>query len=190
MFRCSGRVGLKRPDSRSGWVALVVLVCYTALVNLYDGIFFAHLTFHLVFFQILTEGLTGLWEELCFRGFLMTILRPCGVFGSVLISSAVFGLLHVDPTNDFFQFGRFLVTATLGLMFAVNRLQTNSILPAVIAHGAVNAVNDLFSDSDQSVDDSISTLNEEWILVLVSVPILIYCFVTIRKNFSGWNERA
>ena len=186
VFRCWGRVGLNWPKSRKGYGALAIFVCYIATINLADGFSFAHLTFHLVFFELLTEGLTGFWEELCFRGFLMKILQPCGILGSLLISSALFGILHVGSANA--QFGRFLLLATFGLMMAVNRLQTNSILPAIVAHGTSNAFNGIFS-VPSSVPDGGESVNQKWIMVGVSVPVPIYRFLTIRKNLTAWSDR-
>jgi membrane protease YdiL (CAAX protease family) len=79
----------------------------------------------------------GICEELVFRGFLIVaLLSATGSLAlALLLSSAVFGLLHAyqQPAGA-------LRAATLGLLLAVPLLATGSIIPSMIAHAAIDIV--------------------------------------------------
>jgi uncharacterized protein len=79
----------------------------------------------------------GVCEEVVFRGFLIAALSP--VLGSAvaaaLAASAVFGFLH-----GYQGVTGIVRTALLGFMLALPLLATGSILPAVIAHFAIDLV--------------------------------------------------
>lgn len=72
-------------------------------------------------------------EELFFRGFLFQGFRAqYGWVRSAFISSAVFGIAHMDPSS-------LLPTFVLGLVLAYMYHRTNSIWPGVILHLSMNA---------------------------------------------------
>ncbi len=74
----------------------------------------------------------GIYEELLFRGFLMTRLRR--VFGNwpaaVLVSTIVFTALHAFDQTP----AALLMIAILSIVFSVLTIWRKSIIPAVIAH--------------------------------------------------------
>lgn len=74
-------------------------------------------------------------EETFFRGMLYTALRSrLGVWWSSLISGAFFAAVH--PTLP----GGFLPILVLGMVLAILREKTGSLVPSMICHGANNAV--------------------------------------------------
>lgn len=82
--------------------------------------------------------LVGIWgpigEELFFRGFLLTGLRNrFGVKTAVVVSSVLFGLVHVAP-------GAIVPTFFLGLAFALIYVRTRSLVPAIFAHCVQNII--------------------------------------------------
>lgn len=81
--------------------------------------------------------LIGFYEEVLARGFLLSRCRTLlpGVWGPVLLSSALFGLGH------FYQgwFG-VLQTALVGLIFARLALHWGTLWPVVFAHAALNTL--------------------------------------------------
>ena len=84
---------------------------------------------------LLLVGVAGpIAEEIFFRGFVLTgLLKRFGVRKSLLISSLVFGLFHIDP-------GAIVPTFALGLALGWVYLKTGSIWPAMFAHGLHNTV--------------------------------------------------
>ena len=78
----------------------------------------------------------GLWEELVFRGFLMTRLRR--LTGSwviaIILSSAAFTSLHaLDQTV-----AALVPVAILSLIFSVVTIWRRSIIPAIVGHALFN----------------------------------------------------
>lgn len=73
-------------------------------------------------------------EEIFFRGYVLPgLIKRFGVGRSLLLSSFVFGLFHVDP-------GAIVPTFALGLALGWVYLKTGSIWPAMFAHGLHNTV--------------------------------------------------
>ena len=84
---------------------------------------------------IVLVGILGpIAEEIFFRGYVLPgLVKKFGVGWSLLISSLVFGLFHIDP-------GAIVPTFALGLALGWVYLKTGSIWPAMFAHGLHNTV--------------------------------------------------
>ncbi|MEE8046683.1 MAG: CPBP family intramembrane glutamic endopeptidase [Dehalococcoidia bacterium] len=84
---------------------------------------------------IVLVGILGpIAEEIFFRGFVLPgLVKRFGVGRSLLLSSLVFGLFHIDP-------GAIVPTFALGLALGWVYLKTGSIWPAMFAHGLHNTV--------------------------------------------------
>ena len=72
-------------------------------------------------------------EELLFRGLVTASLLGHGLLIALVGQSAMFGLYHLELAQG-------MGTAILGLAFGWIRLQTGSILPSMLAHGAYNSL--------------------------------------------------
>jgi membrane protease YdiL (CAAX protease family) len=76
----------------------------------------------------------ALCEEILVRGVIARSLRPkLGVAGAILVSGALFGLMHMSVA-------RFLPTAAFGIVLAYITLASGSVVPAMLAHGLNNAM--------------------------------------------------
>ncbi|MDH5493813.1 MAG: CPBP family intramembrane metalloprotease [Myxococcales bacterium] len=75
-----------------------------------------------------------IFEELLFRGLLLRFLiEGYGRGTGILLSSLLFGLIHVDPAV--------IITASMaGWLFAELRLRSGSIWPAIGLHAGINAL--------------------------------------------------
>ena len=75
-------------------------------------------------------------EELVFRGIIQSRLeRAMPAWIAVVLQAALFGLIHGTPVQIGYAF-------VMGLLFGYIRHCTGSILPAIAAHAAFNAMND------------------------------------------------
>ena len=79
----------------------------------------------------------GICEELVFRGFLIPAIGSAiGALGlAAVIAAAVFGLVHAYQ-----GFGGAVRAALLGAMLSLPLLVAGSILPAVLAHAAIDVI--------------------------------------------------
>ncbi|HMN60611.1 MAG TPA: CPBP family intramembrane metalloprotease, partial [Anaerolinea sp.] len=90
------------------------------------------------FYLVVGYALTGFMEEGLMRGIVLKVLQPLGFTRSVVISAALFGLLHI--TNLMFR-NPAIVAAQMvgafvqGIGLAAIRLRTNTIWFVVILHG-------------------------------------------------------
>ena len=83
-------------------------------------------------------ALTGFMEEGLMRGIVLRVLKPTGVTRSVVISSLLFGLLHIGNLlyrNPFIVLAQMLGAFVHGIGLAAIRLRTNTIWFVVILHG-------------------------------------------------------
>ncbi|UCC76489.1 MAG: CPBP family intramembrane metalloprotease [Anaerolineales bacterium] len=89
---------------------------------------------------LLAGGLVApIAEEAFFRGYLFAGLRQhLGRLPGIVLSSALFAVLHILPTS-------WPPIFLLGMLFAVLYEQTGSIWPAVFVHGTINALSFLSS---------------------------------------------
>lgn len=79
-------------------------------------------------------GMAPLFEEVLFRGILLESTRArYGVMTAWLVSSAMFGVVHVHPTVAVNAF-------VLGLVFAFIYMQTNSLWATIILHAVNNGI--------------------------------------------------
>jgi membrane protease YdiL (CAAX protease family) len=73
-------------------------------------------------------------EELLLRGIVLPALLPAlGGAGSIVVSAALFALIHWDLYRAAFTF-------TLGLAFGILRLRAGSLLAPILAHALVNTI--------------------------------------------------
>ncbi len=134
----------------------------------------------------------ALCEEFLFRGYVLSGLRSgLGVPAAVLITALAFGLHHHSAF-------RLIITAGLGLAFALLVISFRSIWPAVIAHLMHNGIAALSQRDDglkplltsvgySSTADGLAPL--PWILGAASLAIagLVIC-ATARGSLGGGQD--
>ena len=83
---------------------------------------------------VFTAVLPAVCEETVHRGMLLSQIKKQNVWKAVLISSLLFGLLHINIYQFFYA-------TILGVLLAILTLSTKSIYPAMIVHFMNNAIN-------------------------------------------------
>ncbi len=87
----------------------------------------------LVLNLIFTALLPGICEEIAHRGMLLRSLTPMGAWKAILLSSLLFGLLHLNIEQFFYA-------TIIGIFLGVLTMMSNSIVPAMIVHFMNNAL--------------------------------------------------
>ncbi len=85
----------------------------------------------LVVYGFFTVICAPLFEEIMFRGIMLTHLQKYGCVFASVVSGVLFGLIHQNHAQMFFA-------AALGIIFAIMDINAGSIIPSIIAHTAVN----------------------------------------------------
>ena len=125
-------------------------------------------------------------EELIYRNMAITNMRRAmPPIAAALISAVVFGAVHGHPLQ-------IVYAASLGVIFGILFVRTDSIYPSLIAHTVFNAMGIMFSYIGQFIDTS----NEEspeaivfdtviFLLMLASLvgaPLLIWLFLRMTNR--------
>ncbi|HET9597152.1 MAG TPA: type II CAAX endopeptidase family protein [Anaeromyxobacteraceae bacterium] len=117
---------------------------------------------------LLAATLAPFWEEVAFRGWLLTALRTRLRTGAALaFSGLLFALMHLDPV-------RFPALVALGIAFAWLTWRSGSLWPAVVAHGTNNALG-LALTATGSATTSLSQLRQDpWQVLSFALPLLAF----------------
>jgi membrane protease YdiL (CAAX protease family) len=132
-------VGFRPPyERRLLWLFWLPFV--PVIGNLIDGVSLTDPGQILLFF--LMAVLSGLVEEILFRGLILRALLPTGIWRAALISAALFGGMHIlnvlsisNPAYALLQVG---YATAIGFAYAALVIRTGTILPLILAHFLTN----------------------------------------------------
>ena len=134
----SERYGLRKPESAARLLRFVPLALL-ALSNLGYGVVLPDAV-HDVLYAVLLAVSVAFLEELLFRGFLFKALEPKNAEAAAIVSSAVFGLLHLLRLFDGAPLPSVLcqtvLAAAIGYLFVTVFRISKSLLPCIAAHAA------------------------------------------------------
>lgn len=126
-----------------------------------------------IFMSYLTIAIIpALAEEFAFRGIMMGMLRKYSDAMALIVSSAIFGLMHGNIVQIPFAFCG-------GLVFGFIALKTNSLLPGILIHFFNNALSvtlDLIVNNTEMTENVANIIFNALIIVLC-----VLSFLFIRK---------
>ncbi len=165
---CRGRYGAGR---LLWYIPLILIPC----VNLRNGLHGNYPPGESVLF-VLSMLLVGFLEEVIFRGLLFRALRPEGVRRAAVISALTFGAGHLvnlfngsgAPVPDTLLQVAYAVA--LGFLFVVLFERGGSLWPAILTHGAVNALSAFAGEDDSLGRHALFSA----LLILVSVGYTVW----------------
>ncbi len=131
-------------------------------------------------YLVVGYALTGFMEEGFMRGIVLRMLKPLGVTRSVVLSSLLFGLMHVANLlyrNPFIVLAQMLGAFVHGIGLASIRLRTNNIWFAVVLH----ALHDLFLKYS-----NFPTIP----LDVVQVTLLMFYGIYLLRSWKGPDRAA
>jgi uncharacterized protein len=128
-------VGMSRWVSRRDLLVLLFPVA-TIIVGFVPG--FRAATPEVIALAVASVALAGLSEELAFRGVLLRLLKPRGIWPAVVTSSVLFGLMHSANLALGSAWYTVLLQVTFSTMagfgYAAIRLRTGSLLVPILLH--------------------------------------------------------
>lgn len=172
-------------------IAIIVNIITTALVALFikedqsissiiteDKI---NYTWGYFIYSLITVGIMPpIFEEIIFRGFALSVLRPYGDRFAIIFSSLFFGLIHANIYQ-------FTYASALGLFMGYIYIRTNSLITTMVYHAFVNCNSVilvfLYQRGALFIFDKINgtaSFGEGWFFVLmISAVFLIYGIILI-----------
>jgi hypothetical protein len=100
---------------------------------------FLHQPLWIVLFGLFAVIFGPLFEEIVFRGFIQPLLtRDIGNAAGILLTAAVFGLLHGREYSWAWQY--IVLVGAAGACFGYARVLGRSLVPAVVMHSGFNAI--------------------------------------------------
>ena len=141
----------------------------------------------LLFYALICLG-TGFFEEMAFRGCIFSFVlqrrgnKVVDVFWSIVISSAIFGGVHIvnmfmgaDPGATLLQIG---YSFLIGGMCSIMLVKTHNIWLCVILHAVYNFAGGVVPNCGDGI---IWTLPEIILTAVVAVGVAIYVIYTLLK---------
>lgn len=182
-------IGFTLQSNRREWLSylpLLILPVLSALVSDFQVTSPAQITFFVLFaFAI------GFAEEVIVRGIFLHILLPMGRVHAVLMSSLIFGFMHLGNLLVGADFGSTLTQvayATLiGIAFAGVLSYGRSILPLIVIHALVDFFPML---SGPATDNSGVDIISAFILVAVQIPFAIYGYWLLRHRLKAEETKS
>ena len=145
---------------------------------------------------LLAALVPAIWEELAFRGFVLSNLQQrFSASVAVVVSSIVFGLFHFSNLfGNWDDLGSVvagvIAATTLGLGWGYVVIRTNSIVPAIVLHYLVDVIlyDELFIDP-LAGDDSTSTV---YLALALLYPLLTVVFTRqlFKEQATGNRNRS
>lgn len=145
---------------------------------------------------LIVAGSAGICEELLFRGIMLREYEEIGVKKSLIITSILFGMIHLNIQN-------FIGPAFLGFLLGYVVIKTDSIFAGMIGHFINNSISvslqyliyNLPFYKDMSIEqealkvDTLALINALFplgVLALVSGLIMVFCM----KSLNGISSKA
>jgi membrane protease YdiL (CAAX protease family) len=180
--RIDKEIGLAAPSTSRDWYVWIPLLIMPVFLALNIG--FHSAWGHVPFLMIAAIGV-AVNEEILFRGILLRAILPFGKAFAIIIPSLLFGASHLgnilvggDVTYSLFQFGW---TFLSGMAITAMRLQSKSLLPAIVFHiildGTEYAATGEFGV--HSLDFSIPLLV---MFTFLNLALLVYALLTMKRS--------
>jgi membrane protease YdiL (CAAX protease family) len=145
--------------------------------------------------QFVAQLIGGVGEEIGWRGYMLTRLIDAGVPYPVMVSGLIWGGWHLPllfsglyyaGPNVYLSALLFMVAVTaLAWFYAQLRLTTGSIWPAIILHGAGNAILHNVFDAATRGDQALLWIGESGILVTLAVIAVSALLIRVWHSSDG-----
>lgn len=115
------------------------------------------------------------FEEILMRGIVLKAMQPFGEMTAIIVSSVLFGMMHMNPMQ-------FPGAACIGLLLGYLTVRTKSLIPAILAH-IIN--NTLVTLPTLFVEDtSWIAVGWDYLVLLVSVLLMILFVLRYGRGFT------
>ena len=189
-----GYVGLKRDNYKSltplvlgvsvvfifsAMYVLNLLIEQTGLPNTMEDTFLAMSRNPMGILSITLLG--PMLEELLFRGAIQGELqRQMKPWKAIIVSSLLFGLVHMNPAQIPFAF-------LLGMLFGWLYYRTGSLLPGLVGHVLNNSVAtvNMYLNGDATIEEQMSSDLAMWLWALVALVAFVLAALWLNRQLPN-----
>ena len=123
----------------------------------------------IILYYVYIALLPAIFEELAFRHVILTNLLPYGKWGAIICSSLLFGIVHIDPP-------RIIFATVFGIMLAICREHTGSLIVPMIIHFINNAISVTVSIAGQTTVGTVIFGNLIYSFMIVGIVAVFFYF--------------
>lgn len=130
----------------------------------------------------------GFLEEVIFRGFLFKAMAKKNVKSAIIVSSVTFGIGHLvnlfngsgmDLVNNLCQI---CFAVAVGFLFVTIFYRSESLLPCIITHSAINSLNTFVNEAGFTVEKQIIHV---LVMIVLTVAYTLFLIKTLPENQSS-----
>lgn len=143
--------------------------------NIWDGFSLSYSGAGLIV-SIVSMLLVGYVEEMIFRGFLFrAVLKADGPVPAIIISAVTFGVGHIinlfTGQTSLETVAQIFFAIAWGFIFTLSFYKSGSLIPAIVAHGLIDALSKLGADTPAG----------DWAFIGATAAVaLAYCLCLLR----------
>ncbi len=150
-------------------VNLVILNLFPNFVDEFsiESSIIADTPIEIILYYLFMAVLPAFLEEYAFRHVILTNLLPYGKWGAIICSSLLFGIVHIEPP-------KVIMATVFGLILAICREYTGSLIIPIVIHFFNNALSVTFSlvPSDSAFNPFLSLTT----FFLIGCGIVALCY--------------
>lgn len=175
-------IGITTKASKKHLLLLLPIILIS-LIPLSSGIRIN--TIDTMFILLIISLLTGIIEELLFRGIIFSALQERGKMCTIIVSSVLFGLSHllnlINGADILETIIQIIFAFGLGLVFAVVRYRKGSLISLILVHALWDFIMDISNPNFPAITDNLHSIGLTLIVVWG-----IYLTFKVSKNKTDY----
>lgn len=174
------RYGLCKSDVPARRFLYYIPLMVLATGNLWAGVAVNNYSLAGTVCRVLMMICVGFVEELIFRGFLFKAMAKDNVKSAIIVSSVTFGIGHLinsfngNSTDLVSNLCQIVFAVAVGFLFVTIFYRSGSLIPCIITHSAINALNTFGNEAGVTTEKLI-------VLCLILIVItVVYTLILTR----------
>ena len=182
----TGYYGLNKVKCKAGKLLYYVPLVIIATVNIWFGVSFK-MSFFATVVYFVAMILTGIVEEMLFRGLLFKAMSKSNVRSAIIVTSITFrignilNLVNGNSADYVETICQIFYAVAIGFLLAVVLYVGKSLIPCIMTHAMLNA---LSSFSNEEVIDAVQ-IPASVVLCVVSAVSAVLIFKNVNRKNRG-----
>ncbi|MBE6897310.1 MAG: CPBP family intramembrane metalloprotease [Ruminococcaceae bacterium] len=176
------KYGIVKPNASSSrflfYIPLVIIVS----CNVWFGVMLNYSVMETLLYIISMIGV-GFLEEFIFRGLLFRAMEKNGLYSAIIVSSITFGIGHIinlfngSGADILSNLCQIISAVAFGFLFVVIFYRSQSLLPCIATHSAINALSVISKETTLS-----SGVVSSLIITVIAIAYTLVLLKTLPKS--------